>query len=434
MLVNVGMVGRIGGVGVGSGSATGPSLDMDFAGSGVLDSRITFTRAAGPATYFDSSGVLQTAGTNVPRFDYDPVTHVAKGLLIEETRTNLAFPSVPATVWTATGPVSNVGTTTAPDGTNTGVLFSATSTASAIRQYMIAIPITAATVYTVSAYFKTAGTNAYLQINNTAPTAAFVAYFDLTNGTAVVGADLVAGITAKSVTITAAGNGWYRATTTFTSQAAATAMQFYIGPCTVVSSSGDNRAYTGVIGQGVYVWGADVEAGTFATSYITTTGAAATRAADIATTPTGSWFNAAQSSAVVEAMLAVSSTTVFGGHISFNDATQTNRLQLASLAFIPKSVVTSAGVNSVVNPETTAITSGVAYKFGCSLVAGTFRSSLNGATPYQSTTGIIMPVGVTTLSLGNVPQFNDAALNGWIRRVRYWPRAMPAAELQGATT
>jgi hypothetical protein len=47
----------------------------------------SFTRAS-VGTYFDSSGVMQTATNNTPRFDYDPVTHIAKGLLFEESRTN----------------------------------------------------------------------------------------------------------------------------------------------------------------------------------------------------------------------------------------------------------------------------------------------------------------------------------------------------------
>jgi len=48
----------------------------------------TFSRAS-IGTYFDSSGVLQTTPSGTPRFDHDPVTHAPKGILIEETRTNL---------------------------------------------------------------------------------------------------------------------------------------------------------------------------------------------------------------------------------------------------------------------------------------------------------------------------------------------------------
>lgn len=67
-----------------------PRLALDFT-TASLDPRVTFTRTTGasnPATYIDSSGVITAATNNQPRFDYDPVTLVCKGLLIEESRTN----------------------------------------------------------------------------------------------------------------------------------------------------------------------------------------------------------------------------------------------------------------------------------------------------------------------------------------------------------
>ena len=83
-----------------------PSLGMDFVydadGRYTLNGTVyndlssfltatggSFTRAS-IGTYFDSSGILQTAASGVPRFDYDPVTHQPKGILIEEGRINLA--------------------------------------------------------------------------------------------------------------------------------------------------------------------------------------------------------------------------------------------------------------------------------------------------------------------------------------------------------
>lgn len=68
-----------------------PRLALDFT-TASLDPRITFTRttdALNPATYINSFGIITAATNNQPRFDYDPVTLVCKGLLIEESRTNL---------------------------------------------------------------------------------------------------------------------------------------------------------------------------------------------------------------------------------------------------------------------------------------------------------------------------------------------------------
>jgi hypothetical protein len=60
----------------------GMTLDLNFM-SAPLDPRITFSRAS-TATFTDASGVIQTAAVNQPRWDYDPVTHAPRGLLIEE--------------------------------------------------------------------------------------------------------------------------------------------------------------------------------------------------------------------------------------------------------------------------------------------------------------------------------------------------------------
>lgn len=73
-----------------------PKLALDFT-TASLDSRITFTRTtdtAHPATYINNAGNITSATNNQPRFDYDPVTFVCKGLLIEESRTNLLLNSL----------------------------------------------------------------------------------------------------------------------------------------------------------------------------------------------------------------------------------------------------------------------------------------------------------------------------------------------------
>ena len=76
----------------GGGVPAGLTLDLSFMTPGTLPSGVVFTRAS-TATYFDAAGVMQTATTNTPRWDYDPVTHVLNGLLIEESRINVLLNS-----------------------------------------------------------------------------------------------------------------------------------------------------------------------------------------------------------------------------------------------------------------------------------------------------------------------------------------------------
>lgn len=70
-----------------------PRLALDFT-TAALDSRVTFTRSGNTATITDSNGVIVGINADLPRFDYDPVSLVCKGLLVEEARTNVLLNSL----------------------------------------------------------------------------------------------------------------------------------------------------------------------------------------------------------------------------------------------------------------------------------------------------------------------------------------------------
>jgi len=107
----------------GSLNADGLSLDLQLATDKTLTARKgptpTFTRAS-TATFVGSDGLIQSAAINQARFDHDPVTLASKGLLMEESRTNLVFPS--ATLTTQTRTVTAVAHTLSFYGTGTVVL------------------------------------------------------------------------------------------------------------------------------------------------------------------------------------------------------------------------------------------------------------------------------------------------------------------------
>ena len=99
------------------------SLDLPFAETKSLTARVgptpVFTRAS-TATFIGSNGLIQTAAINAARFDHNPTTLASRGLLIEESRTNLVFPS--ATLTTQTRTVTAVAHTLSFYGTGTVVL------------------------------------------------------------------------------------------------------------------------------------------------------------------------------------------------------------------------------------------------------------------------------------------------------------------------
>jgi hypothetical protein len=114
-----------------------PILNLDFAKSKSLPSKISFSRNS-VATYYDSDGVVRFATHNEPRFDHDPSTGESKGLLVEKASVNWTRASehIHMAPWGVNGAcyaVPNAGV--APDGTYsaTRLVFTASSQAYSIN-------------------------------------------------------------------------------------------------------------------------------------------------------------------------------------------------------------------------------------------------------------------------------------------------------------
>jgi hypothetical protein len=134
-----------------------PSLDLRFAENKSLvdavsnQNLVTFTRASS-GTYFDSAGVLQTASTDVPRFDHNPVTGESLGLLVEEQRSNLCLQSEAfgTSPWSASNVTVSANTDTSPAATLTADTLAATGANGTVRQ-----PVTTTAIaMTFSVYLK----------------------------------------------------------------------------------------------------------------------------------------------------------------------------------------------------------------------------------------------------------------------------------------
>ena len=243
-----------------------PSLNLDFANSKTIDPRITFSRASS-ATYFDEKGVMRTAPAGVPRIGFDPVTGECKGLLIEESRTNLLTYSEDFTQsdW------SSINTATvspyqalSPDGRFSATLLSKLGTDfSGLIKNVTSI---AGTAYCGSVFVKqgSLSTVSLALVGASSSTVIARGIIDLTTGqlTNTTGTGL---LPASNL-----GNGWWRISIKGAAVDAVTRLVIYVGTFNA-TAAGD-----------IYIWGAQLEAGAFPTSYIKTEASQVTRAADSA--------------------------------------------------------------------------------------------------------------------------------------------------------
>ena len=393
-----------------------PSLLLDFANAKQLDPRITFTRTS-TATYVGADGLIKTAGIGQPRFDHDPITGESLGLLIEESRTNLITYSeeFSNTSWIKSNITITSNAIVAPDGALTGdrLDFSATNN--------------------VPWFYKDQGT--------TGTPSLFVKYdnwqyvkfrsggelnfalFDLINGTASVGGSIT------NASITPVGNGWFRIW-------ANTNNQRYDFRCT------NSTANDFITGSGsVFIWGAQLEAGSFPTSYIPTAGSSVTRSTDIAGisgTNFSSWYNPYAGTAFIDIIpKGISNSLAYQTYFSFNSSSG-NRWGIAQQngaagSYVAESVIPYVGVGGQFSntPILNTFTEGQPMSLGLYQPNGTNIQSVRDGGSIQSVTTTRNPA-ITNLLLGGVISDNSG-LMGHIQKFAYYPKRLTNDQLQTLT-
>lgn len=252
-----------------------PSLEFDFAGTGTVNqvignpvqptAAITFTRNS-VATYFGTDGLLKTAQSNVPRIDYDPVSLECRGLLIEEQRTNLLTYSeqFDTADWGKDNATVTPNAIASPDGTSTAAKVTESAATTGYCGVQQNYSFVSGTTYTVSVHFK-AGANAHAVI--ILPSVAFGSYKAITFS--LVDGSVGSTNGAPTYKIEKLANGWWRASVTATATASADSTVFLRQ--TSVADMSPIGSYA-LSGSGyIYIWGAQLEAGAFPTSYIPST-------------------------------------------------------------------------------------------------------------------------------------------------------------------
>jgi hypothetical protein len=420
-----------------SGGAGSPTLYFDFL-TGVLNPAITFTRAS-TATYFNSAGTLTSAAINEARFDYNPSTLAAQGFLIEESRTNsirnntaqgavAGSPGTLPTNWSTFTPLTGLTREIVGTGTESGISYidvRLSGTPSAAGVFLINFESSTQNAasngqtWSGSTYCKfQAGSLTGISSLILRTSALDISQVELSS-------------TSQTFTPTSAALNTQRNVAIHTNISASTAYEIvYLR----ISLSGVAIDITLRIGL------PQLELGAFATSVIPTTTTALTRAADVASVNTLSpWYNASAGTLYAE----------YNIPFALTSGTNPKLATLlgaggAAVDELPLFIAQVSGRAASANAFTGAVNAGrvdASASFAANTTTkATYAYASNdravttgGSSPTISTAAYTIPT-VTLMRLGSQDGSGTSNINGYLRRVTYYPTRLSNAQLQAITT
>jgi hypothetical protein len=381
----------------------------------------------GPA----ATAVNATSGTAyyAPRFDYNPSTLAAQGLLIEEQRTNsirnntmqgavAGTPGTAPTNWSrSASPTSGISNEIVGTGTESGITYidlRFTGTATATISFNINLETTTqvaaspSQTWAVSTYVKlTAGV-----LNS--------ATFSFTVGEYSSVPAFLRNNFSSTTTPTSAGLATQRVAYLFTTGASTASIQPQIS---VNLTNGLTYDFTLRIGL------PQLEQGAFATSVIPTTTTALTRNADVASmtgTNFSSWYNASEGTLFSEVALNGLSTTANQNAWQLSDGTTSNRV-----ALYRQSAAISTGLSFGTTINGASWTTTAIRKIALGNKSGDSALADSGAIAGTGTGTTVQNVNQSRF--GSNHDGTGGFLNGYIRRIAYYPVRLPNSTLQALT-
>lgn len=400
------------------------TLDLDFVGTESVDPRITFTRAS-TAMRTNSAGVLESVAINTPRIDYDPVTLLCRGLMVEDGATNLLTYSdgIGTTPWSMIrcSVISATAYGAAP-------MFkivedtSASTTHSIGRVSAGSVSWVSGKTYTFSILVKKSERDGVrLSLSAGAFGTNIYAQFNLLTGGVVLKSDA---ITAHAKYL---GADLWRLGVTATATATSTAPIYVF----LARDAGATLSYTGDGSSGIYVGAPQVEEGAKMSSYIPTVATAMTRSAEVASI-TGAdfsdWYNATEGTfvAAFDAPTAVVDSTAY----AVNNGTQNEQIDFRALPAGCGGRVRKSGADEVSTSQTPLPADGLVLYSAFAYAEDNTVAALQGAVSAVDTS-CLMPAGIDRLEIGS--RVAGAFLNGHIHRLTYFPTRLSNSTLQMIT-
>ena len=375
-----------------------------------------FTRDSG-ATRVNEQGLIENVPIGVPRIDFSD----GKGsLLLEPQSTNLITYSedFDNSYWTKLNSTITSNSEISPNGTqNADKLVD--NTVNTAHRFISTGFSTTSVNYTASIFVKKDEIRyTYLRVNDSSGTY-ISGTFDLQDG-------VVTQEENGDLSIENFGNGWYRIIGTATSNANGLSYLELRTSKTPIYSN-----YIGNGSDGLYVWGAQAEALSYATSYIPTNGSTVTRLADVCNNAGSSdLINSTEGALYAEISALADDET--DKRIALSDGTMNNYVSIGYSRFSGNiiSEIISGGVLQTVNWGATGVTQTNNNKFALSWGSGTMKFYVNGT--QTNIENVTSPIGMNDLRFSAVndtlPMFSNT------RDLRVYNTALTDAELIALTS
>ena len=399
-----------------------PSLNLNFAKARALDPLIKFTRDSG-GTYVSRDGQIKSAGINEPRFDHDPVTLESLGLLIEESRTNIVYGDPGASNVVVTSGQANSLT----DSNDAYKLAKNSPTTSQSHGGWSIDGTVSQTSYVMSIFVKKINhSKFFIQTVSASASDNLYVYYDIDTGVTSSTDFGTPGNLTVSPVIQTHRDGWYRLVVVIEGSSSTNLIggfRFGFGQASNGAQQYQNTDHE------VLVYGAQIENGSFVTSYIPSAGStsAVTRGADNAEIKYDGWYDDSSSikpstfvgkfqvyNLGATRMVAEGSDGSTLKDFSMNTLAGAGNFQFVHRYTANNSYDSTEGSNITINTPVT-------FAFSYNGTGGDITGSANGSTPNVGTDdlGTTSQAGGDRMRIGSRGN-NSLYLNGTISELRYY--------------
>ena len=384
-----------------------------------LTMRFTVSRNT-TATRVNSSGLIQSVVSGVPRIDW--LGQSCPGLLVEASGQNGILNSADTTTNWPVGAnlssgaidvigVSGINLTVAVSGSGIGFA------AGRIVRSSNNVALASGSTYTISFFVKRTGTHTiggYYALITGAASGDLGAGFDVSGSFSSGSIFNTAGTTNRIRRVEQWGTDVYRCSETFTMTASGTLTNFFLAPVAGVTSSNNST-----VGTQLGFAAPQIELGVFPTSFIPTTTAAVSRAADVISA----------SGALVSGLIGQTEGTMYvevdvrilgdGRFASVSDGTTNNRIQCrfnvvnngVDFVVVVSGASVGFSISNSSHPSFPATISAGTYKIALGYKQNDYVVAMNGVAYTPTVTTRNVPLNFSKVTLGadvsDLNQFNN---------------------------